>query len=58
MVLLKFSLSSECGEKTEGGVEKESEDAVAAEHELRVALMTLPVRQALISQAIFSPAER
>lgn len=32
--------------------------AVAVVHELRVALMTLPVRQALISKAIFSPGER
>lgn len=45
----------------EGGVENEwsrAMDAVAVLHELRVALMTLPVRQALISQAIFSPGER
>lgn len=32
--------------------------AVAVLHELGVASMTLPVRQALISQVIFSPGER
>lgn len=45
----------------EGGVEDEASetvDAVAVLHELRVALMILPGRQALISQAIFSPGER
>lgn len=38
-------------------MESEATAAVAEVHELRVALMTLPVRQALISRAIFSPGE-
>lgn len=50
-----------CGrgrEREEGSTKSEGLAAVAMVHELQVALMTLPVRQALISQAIFSPCER
>lgn len=45
-------------ESDESRMKSEALAAVAMVHKLRVALMTLPVRQALISQAIFSPGER
>lgn len=46
------------GERGRHRLKSEALAGMAMVHELRVALMTLPVRQALSSQAIFSPGER